>query len=364
MTYELDVKTLAKLEPISSFGSTRIHELLGYCHVESIPNGGDLTRLFGLAGKSIYLIGGEIELVYQDGNRVVMSAQSEWAKHPLGKRQPDIVSASALSESQLLCIDEELLDRMMTWDQVSQHNLAKAPHPSDVLQGHADVAVDAKRLMNSSMFSADKLNHGPLAHLPAANVSELLRRIEAIAVRAEDVIVREGDDGDYYYIIDSGRAQVTRRVGGVDLPLADLKEGDVFGEEALISGAKRNATVIMKSDGVLLRLGRADFMALLKEPLLHKSSYERAIEAVEQGAVWLDVRYPPEYRHDRLRGAMNVPLNEIRDAVGVLDRGKKYIACCQTGQRSAAAAFILAQAGFDVEVLDGGLWSVPKAAQQ
>ena len=364
MTDTIDVNALAKLEPISSFGSTRVQELLGYCHAESIPVGSAPAKLFSQGGRSIYLIDGEIELVYQDGNRVLMNAKSEWAKHPLGKRQPDIVSASALRESKLLFIDEKLLDRMMTWDQVSQHDLTKASHTPENRNSKTDIAVDAKRLMSSNMFSADKLNHSPLAHLPAANISELLRRIEAIAVQAGKAIVREGENGDYYYIIDNGHAQVIRRVGGVDLPLADLTEGDVFGEEALISGAKRNATVVMKSDGVLLRLGRGDFLALLKEPLLHKSSYERAIQAVNRGAVWLDVRYPPEFRYDKLRGSMNVPLNEIRDAIDVLDRSKKYIACCQSGERSAAAAFILAQAGYDVEVLDGGLWSVPKAAQK
>ena len=363
MTYRLDVKILSSLEPISSFGEARLQELLGYCHVESVPEGGDLAKLFHKDGESIYLVDGEVELFYQDGNKVTMNARSEWAKHPLGKRQPDIASAVALKESHLLMIDENLLDRMMTWDQVSQHDLEKPTIPDKVGTKKTDVTVNQERLMSSSMFSADKLHNGPLAHLPAANVSELLRRIEAIMVRKGDIIVNEGDEGSYYYIIDSGRAQVARRVGGVEMPLADLSDGDVFGEEALISGARRNATVIMKSDGVLLRLGRDDFMELLKEPLLHKASYQQAVQAVQQGAVWLDVRYPPEFRHDRLKGAMNVPLNGIRDAVDVLDRRKKYIAYCQSGQRSAAAAFILAQAGYDVEVLEGGLWSVPKAAQ-
>jgi rhodanese-related sulfurtransferase len=41
-----------------------------------------------------------------------------------------------------------------------------------------------------------------------------------------------------------------------------------------------------------------------------------------------------------------------------------YICYCQSGRRSAAAAFILAQAGYDVYVLENGLWSVPKALQQ
>lgn len=363
MTYILDVKALSRLEPISSFGEARLQELLGYCHLESVTQGGDLGKLFHRNGVSIYLVDGEVELFYQDGNKVTINAHSEWAKHPLGKRQPDIVSATALRESHLLGINENLLDRMMTWDQVSQHDLEKQATPSEGETIKSDVTVNQERLKSSSMFSVDKLHNGPLAHLPVANVSELLQRIEAIVVRNGDIIVNEGDEGSYYYIIDSGRAQVSRRIGGVEMPLADLSEGDVFGEEALISGASRNATVKMKSDGVLLRLGRKDFMELLKEPLLHKSSYEQAIKAVQKGAVWLDVRYPPEFRHDRLKGSMNVPLNGIRDAVDVLDRGKKYIAYCQSGQRSAAAAFILAQAGYDVEVLEGGLWSVPKAAQ-
>lgn len=364
MADELDVTTLEKLEPMSSFGHPRLQELLGYCHVEAVPVGSDTGKLFAQSGKSIYLVDGEIELVYRDGNKVTIKAESEWARHPLGKRQPDIVSARALGLSKLLSIDEDLLDRMMTWEQVSQHELAADAESRGTREADGDFAVNPQRLMRSSMFSADRLKNGPLAHLPMANVGELLRRIEAVTVRAKDVVVREGDEGDYYYILDNGRARVTRHVGGVDLPLADLHEGDVFGEEALISGAKRNATVTMQSEGVLLRLGREDFMTLLKEPLLHKSSYEKAIQAVNRGAVWLDVRYPPEFRHDRLPGAMNVPLNGIRDAIGVLDRGKKYIACCQSGQRSAAAAFILAQAGYDVEVLDGGLWSVPRAAQK
>ena len=364
MTYALDVKVLAGLEPIASFNPTKLRELLDHCHIETVSQGRDPFKVHGLQGQSVYLVDGELELVYEDGNKVIVSAHSEWAKHPLGKRQPYIVSAMALQESHLLRVDEELLDRMVTFDQFSQHNRMEAPHTVTDGEERPDASTSIKRLLNSSMFSADNLKDGPLAHLPMANISALLQRIEAIAVWEGDVIIREGDEGDYYYLIDSGRAQVMRRVGGVDMHLADLKAGDVFGEEALISGAKRNATVTMKSNGMLLRLERQDFLALMQEPLLHKLSYKQAMQAVAQGAVWLDVRHPPEYRYDKLPDAMNVPLNDIRNAIGVLDHDKKYITYCQSGRRSAAAAFILAQAGYDVQVLDGGLWSVPITAQQ
>lgn len=365
MVRALDVKVLAGLEPISTFGPARLRELLDYCQVETVPEGNDPFRAHGLAGQSVYLVDGEIELVYLDGNRVTVNARSEWAKHPLGKRQPDIVAARALRESQLLRVDDELLDRMVTLDQISRHDMPANVHAAPQQAGtEAESQSSVRHLLNSRMFNADQLRNGPLAHVPMANIGALLQRFEPVVVWAGDVIIREGDEGDFYYLIDSGRAEVTRHVGGVDVSLAELKAGDVFGEEALVSGARRNATITMKTNGVLLRLGRQDFMKLMQEPLLHRIGYDDACRAVAGGAVWIDVRHPSEYRYDKLPGAMNVPLNDVRNAIGVLDRGKKYIAYCQSGRRSAAAAFILAQAGYDIQVLDGGLWSVPKSKEQ
>ena len=352
------MRVLAALEPISSFSPARLRELLDYCHVESVVQGSDPFKDHPPVGQSVYLLRGELEVVYEDDNRVLIRSGSEWARHPIGKRQPNILSAQALNDVQLLRVDDDLLDRMVTWDQFAYHDDGKAM----ALKDGSESAL--KRLLNSGMFSAENLSNSPFAHLPSANIGKLLNCIEAIAVWDRDVVVREGEDGDYYYLIESGRAQVTRLVGGANLVLAELKAGDVFGEEALISDSKRNATVTMKSNGVLLRLKKQDFLELMQEPLLHRIGYQDARKKVAGGAVWVDVRHPPEYRHDKLPGAINVPLNDIRNAIGVLSKEATYIAYCQSGRRSAAAAFILAQAGYDVYVLDNGLWSVPRAQQQ
>ncbi len=353
----LDIRVFAALEPISSFSPARLRELLEYCHLETIAQGEDPFKGSTLAGQSVYLVRGELEVVYADGNRVVIRADSEWARHPIGKRQPDIQSACALTPIQLLRVDDDLLDQMVTWDQFAyQEDFTPTA-------GKGSEAV-IKRLLNSGMFSAENLSNSPFAYLPSANIGKLLNRIEVIAVWDKEVIIREGEEGDYYYLIESGRAQVTRLVGGVNMLLADLKAGDVFGEEALISDSKRNATVTMKSNGVLMRLKKQDFLELMHEPLLHKVSYQEAKRKVEDGAVWLDVRYPPEYRHDKLLRAINVPLNDIRNAIGVLNKNSQYVVYCQSGRRSTAAAFILAQAGYKVDVLENGLWSLPKSQQQ
>ena len=171
---------------------------------------------------------------------------------------------------------------MVTFDQVAE----------------GETAVRVSR----SIFSLANLRNGVFALLPPARIAELLARFERIDAKRGDVLIREGDEGDYYYVIESGRCRVERVVGGVSVALAELKSGDAFGEEALASDARRNATVSLATDGRLLRLGKKDFKELLGEPLLQRLSYAEGLERVARGAAWLDVRYPSEYRYDRLPG--------------------------------------------------------------
>jgi rhodanese-related sulfurtransferase len=106
---------------------------------------------------------------------------------------------------------------------------------------------------------------------------------------------------------------------------------------------------------VLLRLAKTDFVELLKEPLMQRISRQAAEAKVAGGAVWLDVRFSAEYNDEKMAGAINIPLNEIRNAFGSLDREKEYIVYCQSGRRSSAAAFLLSQRGYKAFLLEGGL---------
>jgi rhodanese-related sulfurtransferase len=57
---------------------------------------------------------------------------------------------------------------------------------------------------------------------------------------------------------------------------------------------------------------------------------------------------------------MNIPLSEIRNALGVLDKEREYVLYCQSARRSAAATFLLAQRGYRAFLLAEGLWGGPK----
>ena len=137
--------------------------------------------------------------------------------------------------------------------------------------------------------------------------------------------------------------------------LAELSDGDSFGEDALVSDAKRNATVSMLTDGLLMRLAKKDFVELLKNQLVKRVDYEQAAAMVDDGAVWVDVRTPDEYENGAFEDSVNIPLSRLRDELSELVFNSKYIICCDTGRRSESAGFLLSHKGFDVYVLDGGI---------
>ena len=332
---------LQSLDPIDALSPGRLDELSRLCVVETARIGEDPFRLRGIEGQSVYLLQGELKVRHDNGSSSVYVGGTEAAREPLGKRSGGVRDGKAITPVALVRVDDDVLDIMMTWDQLSA-----AP---DKAAGGADW-----RQMTGA-FRVESLTYGALSRLPAASIDTLFKRFERIRVRSGERVVKEGDDGDFYYIIESGCCEVSRKIGGDDMPLADLKAGDAFGEEALVAEGKRNATVTANRDGVLLRLGKKDFIELLREPLLKRLAWVEAERQVASGAAWLDVRYPSEYQRDRLPGAINVPLGEIRNAIGLLDRDREYVVYCQSGRRSSAAAFLLSQHGYRAACLEGGL---------
>jgi rhodanese-related sulfurtransferase len=174
---------------------------------------------------------------------------------------------------------------------------------------------------------------------------------------AGDVVIRQGDEGDYFYVIVEGRCAVSREtpLNREGIRLAELGMGETFGEEALISGAGRNATVSMLTDGVLMRLAKDDFNTLLNEPMLQWVDLEQAKEIIARGGLWLDVRLPSEYEHGHPEPSVNVPLYFIRIKLKTIDQSVPYVVVCDNGRRSSAAAYILSERGFDAHVLRGGI---------
>jgi len=198
--------------------------------------------------------------------------------------------------------------------------------------------------------------------IPPENLEQMYAHMETVVKRKGDVVVREGDEGDYYYLLAAGSAEVSRKgPDGKPQILAQLQAPAAFGEEALISNAKRNATVAMTSNGLLMRLSKDAFSDYVKDPLVTWFSPKEAQDRIAEGARWIDVRDEAESRQGRLHGAITIPLSDIRARMGELDRNTLYICYCLNGRQSSTAAFLLRQKGYNVGVLRGGIQSLQRA---
>ena len=80
-------------------------------------------------------------------------------------------------------------------------------------------------------------------------------------------------------------------------------------------------------------------------------------ELVKQGAVILDVRSKAECAGGHIKGALNIPIDQLASNLHRLPRkDKPVIICCASGTRSAAAKFLLGSKGYTA-VYNGGSWT-------
>lgn len=79
---------------------------------------------------------------------------------------------------------------------------------------------------------------------------------------------------------------------------------------------------------------------------------EAVTDALQRGATILDVRTPAEFRAGHVKGALNVPVDEIGVRLGEVPKDRPVLVYCASGNRSRRATGILRQAG--IEAIDAG----------
>ena len=152
---------------------------------------------------------------------------------------------------------------------IAQANVPPAPPPAEeiAIQAGGDddgIDIDIEELVFEAEVAPppkDQLPHVPLfSSLSAAEFLAVLNgAMEARAFAAGETIVTEGEPGDAMYAIAQGSVAVLRQTKRV----AQMHEGDFFGEMALLSGAPRLATVVAESDVVVLEFPRASMDTLV-----------------------------------------------------------------------------------------------------
>ncbi len=345
MTQKLREYIITNLMPIDNLAPGVQERLLAAGTVETFAIGTHLFEQGDNDDRVYYLLVGRLKIQSIDEKSYKLDAATEEARYPLANLRPRQYSAKALSAVQVLSIPKPVFDDTLA----GQHGNSPG--------GVASVSEQVQITEQGYDWMTSLLQSHIFSRIPTQNILKVLSVFEEIEMAAGSTIITEGEPGDYYYLIKAGRLQVSRKLKkkNREVALAELREGHGFGEEALLSESPRNATVRAITSGRLMRIKKGDFLGLIRDPTLRMVTFDQVSKLVREQAVLLDVRLQSETTAGGLKGALHLPLHLLREGAASLDPAKHYIVYCDNGTRSAIAAFLLLERGFNVSCIRDGI---------
>ena len=318
--------------------------------MEISKKGTFLFRQGDAKNEFVYLLSGKVSLQAGDVEIDVIEGGTEASRFALAHQIPRKVNALAKTKIQFVRIDSSLI---------------YSPEPQEAkTQTSPGYEVSDLPGDSSDDWMTELLKSPIFERLPASNLQKVIMGLEEVPVIEGEEIFRQGDTGDYYYIIKSGQCALTRKPNphAKEITLAKLKACDSFGEDALIANQPRNVSITMLTPGRILRLKKDKFLTLIKEPVIRYIDSKSIKNALKQGGILIDLRSPDDYENFCLPESKNIPFFSLRMQMHTFDKDFKPILVCEDGNTSQAAAFLLMREGCTAEVLRGGIKSLSKSS--
>lgn len=345
-----EARIIRLLFPLSSLPANQFADLCGQLHIEQAEQGEFLFKRGDEDGNLYFLLDGAIKLQTDTFSIETIKAGSDSARFAIAHQIPRKIDAVANSRIQFLRLNADMIR--------SEHEPPYQEIESTIMteEETGDGEDWMTTLLRSPIFRA----------LPPANLQKILISLEEVHYEVGETIIRQGDEGDYYYIIKKGRVLISRKPSpsAKEIKLAQLGDLDSFGEDSLISGEPRNVSVTAMTEITLLRLDKMQFNNLIKKPTLKYIGADELQDLLDSGADLIDVRNADEYNQDHLPQSTNVPFFSLRMHMKTLDRRHPIIVICKDGRASESAAFILHRFKFNALVLTGGMDGIKRSAPQ
>jgi len=321
-----DLNTIKTLVPFSQMNEAELSNAIAAAELTTFPKGKIVFKRSTEDSKVYWLISGNVDLVDEEFNAKKREAGEEVTRHPIDNHSPHRLTAVSTTNTTFLVVERSVLTL-----------------PGD--NNPPEAAIDwMSTLLSSPLFE----------FIPPANIQTLFGKFEQVSKRQGDIVIKEGEAGDYFYVIQSGSAKVERKNGDKTAILAMFKAGDNFGQDALVSDVPRNATITMLTNGTLMRLSAPDFQSLLMEPVIEVVTIEETHEMITQGSpktYIIDVRDPQEVELDKIPGSLNLPLPLLRKNTSKLKTDCIYVMADGGGKRAELGAYQLNEQGFTAYVL-------------
>ena len=245
----------------SLYGDEELDGLLKTARLRSFSTG-ELVFDEGDPGDAFYIIySGRVRILKRDEqkkeiNLALLTRGDQFGETALITDHPRNAAARAVEETTLVIIDKDSFNK----------HIFSVPQ----LREHFD-----KFTRYSSIYNyVRSCSH--LSAIPPRELRELVNGFRSEFFQADEVVFRQGAEADRFYLIEKGKVKVTRWEGSRQEVINFLREGEFFGEKALIEEGKRYADIVCLTDCHFFTLGKRDFQELiLKSPKLKKTIEDR-----------------------------------------------------------------------------------------
>lgn len=338
--FELYIDTLIhQYMPFTLLSEERLKEVPDLIRIFELRDGEICQLRGGQSHDYLYCLNGKIEVIQSGVVKSITPVDTK--QRPLIlPNEPENTTVISRGDSIFAHADREMLNDLISWDE-----MVHLTENNKELHEHLEI------IRNTLVFR----------RLPMECLEEVFKRMKPIEGKAGQEIIRQGDEGDAFYVLTEGSAEVYQIGLYDDTPhkICEGKPGDTFGTSALIEGERYDSTVKLLEDSKLLTLKQKDFQELIGRELVKTVTYKIAKTMLEEDYELIDVRYAEEYDEVHIPGSTLIPLYELRDRVDEIDPTKKHIIYCHSGNRSAMAALFLKERNIDVYSLAGGIRDWP-----
>jgi len=333
LTHEL----LARFSPFNTLTFEYLSKVIDKASIKEYTKGTIIFKRGRELKESLYLVSGNVDLIDSQFAITSLASDDESHKVPLNGVSPTTVSAVAKSAVVILAVESDFSDLVLAWSESGNEEETHDDHPEFEAAEEGDWMSS---LLQSPFFNK----------IPPGNIRQLFLRFKSQKVVADEIVVKEGERGEFFYVLEVGSAKVVDKQGNI---LAALRPGDYFGEEALVGDTTRNATVKMITPGKLMCLEKSDFVTLLQEPVRRFINYEELVKSFSTESPYqiIDVRLPLERRFQSVPNSRNIPLSQLRKSLPNLEQSQVYVVTDDAGRRADVAAQLMNQAGYEAFIL-------------
>ena len=176
---------LQNLVPLNTLSSSSFEEAIKSIRIDQLSTGEVLFREGDKDNDAVYLLQGAVTVSSSSMPDRHLKSGSDAALYAIAQLKPRQATGTVSQDSAIARIDQDTLDHIITMDEVSG---------IEIVEMEADDHDDVEWVFNV-------LSSSTFSKLPPANANQMLAKLENVPVKANQVIITQGEPGNYYYLI-------------------------------------------------------------------------------------------------------------------------------------------------------------------